>query len=154
METLSDEKLMVRFQRGEMRAFEILLGRHRRGMFNFVYRFAGAPDKAEDLVQEGFMRLVAARDTFARRSKFTTWLYTIARNLCIDDLRKRKHRNHLSLDQPRNPGDASEVTLMDRVRTDEPAPDRAAHNARLRAHIQHAVGALSEEQREVFLMRE
>jgi RNA polymerase sigma-70 factor (ECF subfamily) len=154
VESLTDEKLMARFQKGEMRAFEVLLARHRRGVFNFVYRFVGTPDKAEDMVQDVFLRMVAARESFQRRSKFTTWLYTIARNLCIDQLRKQKHRNHLSLDQPRNPGAESEVTLMDRVSSNDHEPDRRAHQRELRDYILRAIGELSEEQREVFLMRE
>jgi len=154
LEKLADEKLMARFQKGQMRAFEILLRRHRGGVFRFILRFTANRDTAEDLLQDTFMRVVAKKVSFERRSKFTTWLYTIARNLCIDHLRKMRHRNALSLDQPRNPGSESEVTLMDRVGSKDAPPDERAHEHRLRGHIARAVAELSQEQREVFLMRE
>ncbi len=154
LEKLSDEKLMARFQKGQLGAFEILLERHRRGIFYFILRFAYNRDTAEDLVQDVFLRVVAKKATFQRRSKFTTWLYTIARNLSIDHLRKMRHRNAASLDQPRKPGSESEVTLMDQIGTIEAPTDQKAHERRLRDHIARAIGSLSPEQREVFLMRE
>ena len=154
MEKLTDEKLMARFQKGEIQAFEVLLTRHRRGVFNFVLRFVGNRDLAEDLVQDIFLRLVAAAQSFQKRSKFTTWLYTIARNLCIDHYRKKQHRREASLDQPLNPGGESEATLMDRLPSNAPAPDRQATNLRIRDQIREALEKLSDEQREVFLMRE
>ncbi len=154
LEKLSDEKLMARFQKGQLGAFEILLERHRRGIFYFILRFAYNRDTAEDLVQDVFLRVVAKKATFQRRSKFTTWLYTIARNLSIDHLRKMRHRNAASLDQPRKPGSESEVTLMDQIGKIEAPTDQKAHERRLRDHIARAIGSLSPEQREVFLMRE
>ena len=154
LEKLTDEKLMARFQKGEIQAFEVLLARHRRGVFNFVLRFVGNRDLAEDLVQDIFLRLVAAAQSFQKRSKFTTWLYTIARNLCIDHYRKKQHRREASLDQPLNPGGESEATLMDRLPSNAPAPDRQATNLRIRDQIREALEKLSDEQREVFLMRE
>ena len=77
-ETLTDEALMARFQQGEVLAFEVLLQRHRRGVYHFIYRFTGNPDLAEDLLQDVFVRLVHSAASFERRSRFTTWLYTIA----------------------------------------------------------------------------
>ncbi len=150
----TDEKLMARFQTGDMRAFEVLLVRHRRGVFSFILRFANDRDTAEDLLQDVFMRVVDKAGSFESRSKFTTWLYTIARNLCIDHLRKMRHRRTLSLDQPVSPGEESGMTLMDRIESRNPAPDSQAHDRRVRQHILKAIAGLSQEQREVFLMRE
>lgn len=154
MEKLADEKLMARFQKGRLRAFEILFGRHRDGIFRFLLRFTRNRETAEDLLQEVFLRVVAKKDSFQQRSKFTTWLYTIARNLCIDHLRKMRHRNAASLDQPCRPGAESEVTLMDRIDSKAVPPDRKAHQIDLRQRIARAVEELRPEQREVFLMRE
>jgi RNA polymerase sigma-70 factor, ECF subfamily len=153
-ENLTDEELMARFQKGEMRAFEALLFRHRRGIYHFIFRFTGNPATTEDLLQDVFLRLVHSAAGFERRSRFTTWLYTIARNLCIDHLRKKKHRNAASLDQPIQHGDESESTLMQRIGSNDPPTDRLAHEHRLRQTLIQAIGSLSEEQREVFLMRE
>jgi RNA polymerase sigma-70 factor (ECF subfamily) len=154
MEKQSDEKLMARFQQGDMLAFEALLERHRRPVYRFIRRQVGHPNTAEDLLQDVFLRLVHRAQSFESRSKFTTWLYTIARNLCIDHLRKQVHRRAASLDQPLGAGEDQDVTLLSKLAGDEPAPDREAHNRRLRDCLQRAVEELSQEQREVFVMRE
>jgi RNA polymerase sigma-70 factor (ECF subfamily) len=149
----ADEDLMVMYQQGEVRAFEILLGRHRKSVYNFILRFVGDKETAEDLLQETFMRVIKGADAYKRQAKFTTWLYTIARNLCVDQTRRRKHRRHASLDAPM---DSSEDagSLMDVIASNEIASDRKSVNKELFATMQRAIAALSEEQREVFLMRE
>src|SRR3954469_12022451 len=91
-ETLADEALMVRYREGEVRAFELLLGRHRKPVFNYILRFVHDPALAEDLMQDTFLRVIKATGSYEQQSKFTTWLYTIARNLCVDQSRRAKHR--------------------------------------------------------------
>jgi RNA polymerase sigma-70 factor (ECF subfamily) len=149
----ADEDLMVRYQQGEVRAFEVLLGRHRKSVFNFILRYVGDKETAEDLLQETFMRVIKGADAYKRQAKFTTWLYTIARNLCVDQTRRRKHRKHASLDAPMAADDDS-GTLLDVLPSGEMASDRKSVNKQLYQRLQGAIGALSEEQREVFLMRE
>ncbi len=149
----ADEDLMVRYQQGEVRAFEVLLGRHRKAVFNFILRYVGDKETAEDLLQETFMRVIKGADAYKRQAKFTTWLYTIARNLCVDQTRRRKHRKHASLDAPMAAEDDS-GTLLDVIPSSEMASDRKSVNKQLYQRLQGAIGALSEEQREVFLMRE
>jgi RNA polymerase sigma-70 factor (ECF subfamily) len=149
----ADEDLMVLYQRGEVRAFELLLSRHRKPVFNFILRFVGDRETAEDLLQEAFMRVIKGAEAYKRQAKFTTWLYTIARNLCVDQTRRRKHRKHASLDAPIDTGDDS-GTLLDVIPSNEMASDRKSVNKQLHATMQRAVEGLSEEQREVFLMRE
>ena len=149
----ADEHLMVLYQKGEVRAFEVLLSRHRKPVYNFILRFVGDKETAEDLLQETFMRVIKGAEAYKRQAKFTTWVYTIARNLCVDQSRRRKHRKHASLDAPL---DASEEsgTLMDVIPGNEMASDRKTVNKQLHATMQKAIAELSEEQREVFLMRE
>ena len=77
----ADEDLMVQYQKGEVRAFEVLLTRHRKPVYNFILRFVGDKETAEDLLQEAFMRVIKGAEAYKRQAKFTTWLYTIARNL-------------------------------------------------------------------------
>src|SRR5688572_2863473 len=148
-----DEDLMVQYQQGEVRAFEILLGRHKKPVFNFILRFVGDRETAEDLLQETFMRVIKGAEAYKRQAKFTTWLYTIARNLCVDQTRRRKHRRHASLDAPMSASEDS-GTLMDVIPGSEMASDRKSVNKELHETMQRAIAGLSEEQREVFLMRE
>lgn len=141
------------YQRGEVSAFEVLLTRHRRPVFNFLVRLVGDRATAEDLLQECFLRIIKGAERYKRQAKFTTWLYTIARNLCVDQARRRKHRNHASLDAPLDRHD-DQGTLLDVVASGEPAGDRHTANHQLHERMQRAIAALSDDQREVFLMRE
>jgi RNA polymerase sigma-70 factor (ECF subfamily) len=131
----------------------VLLTRHRKPVFNFILRFVGDRETAEDVLQEVFMRVIKGAEAYKRQAKFTTWLYTIARNLCVDQTRRRKHRKHASLDAPIDAGEDS-GTLMDVIPSGEMASDRKSVNKQLHENMQRAIVALSEEQREVFLMRE
>src|SRR5215468_2891832 len=91
---------MARYQRGDVRAFEVLLARHRKPVYNFILRFVGSREQAEDLLQETFLRVIKGADSYQREAKFTTWLYTIARNQCVDLSRRMKLRRMSSLDAP------------------------------------------------------
>ena len=149
----TDEALMERYRDGDVRAFEVLLARHRRPVYNFLLRSVLEPAQAEDLLQETFLRVIKGSEDYERQAKFTTWLYTIARNLCVDASRRAKHRRAQSLDMPLG-GDDGGRTLLD-VTADKNAPvDRAVIGKQLGQRIQAAVDSLVEEQREVFLMRE
>jgi RNA polymerase sigma-70 factor, ECF subfamily len=151
----TDEALMGLYQKGEVRAFEILLERHRRPVFNFIYRYVGNKAQAEDALQDVFLRVIRNASSYQRNARFTTWLYTIARNLCVDVSRRAKHRRAASLDQPisREEG-AKGASLGDFVADRGAAVDRQAIGNELRGRIERAVEHLVEEQREVFVMRE
>lgn len=149
----ADEVLMVAYQKGDVRAFELLLTRHKKPVFNFILRFVGSRETAEDLLQETFLRVIKGAEAYQRQAKFTTWLYTIARNLCVDQSRRAKHRKAQSLDAPMS-NSADSGTLLDVVPSTEIASDRQAVNKELQVRLQEALARLSEEQREVFLMRQ
>jgi len=154
LEQLSDEELMETYQQGDTRAFEHLLKRHRKPVYNFLYRQVGNSALAEDMLQEVFLRIIRGAPRYTRKAKFTTWMYTIARNLCVDQSRRAKHRQHPSLDQPLGRDSQGKRTLGDRMASQGPAVDRQAIGSELRDHLAEAISTLSEEQREVFLMRE
>ncbi len=151
----SDEGLMLRYQKGDVRAFEILLGRHRRPVFNFILRYVGEPAQAEDLLQEVFLRVIKGAESYQKQAKLTTWLYTIARNLCVDASRRGKHRKAYSLDVPMDTDAGKDgATLLDVVADKAPGTDRKVMSKELHGRLHAAIGSLSEDQREVFLMRE
>ena len=149
----ADEALMIQYQKGNVRAFEILLERHRKPVYNFIFRFVRSRETAEDLLQDTFLRVIKGAANYKRKAKFTTWLYTIARNLCVDHSRRKKHRKHPSLDQPMTKSEES-GTLLDVVPGKEMASDRKAVSRQLHMTMHNAIANLSVEQREVFLMRE
>ena len=88
---LSDEALMARIARSNGRAFEILVRRHQRRILNLIYRSIGDRIQAEDVAQEVFLRVWRAAEDYKPKAKFTTWVYRITVNLCLDVL-KESHR--------------------------------------------------------------
>lgn len=149
----TDEALMLRYRDGEVRAFELLLTRHRRPVYNFILRFVGNPMQAEDLLQETFLRVIKVAENYERQAKFTTWLYTIARNLCVDASRRGKHRKATSLDAPLEE-DGESAALVEILPSQGQAVDRQVIDKQAGVRIQQAIDRLVEEQREVFIMRE
>jgi RNA polymerase sigma-70 factor (ECF subfamily) len=150
----SDEELMLQFQRGEQSAFAQLVRRYQGPVYNFVARHLSGVTGADDVTQDTFARVVQNAVDFKHESKFSTWLFAIARNLCVDELRKRSHRKHPSLDAARPGADADGPTLGETVPDARADVERGATQDELRSRIARAVAALPDDQREVFLMRE
>jgi RNA polymerase sigma-70 factor (ECF subfamily) len=151
----ADEALMLRYQRGDSGAFAELVRRHEKSLYNFVLRQTRSAPAAEDITQEAFLRVVQRAADFKHEARFTTWLFTIARNLCVDQARKAKLRRHPSLDGPAG-DDEGARPLLEVVPDGRPdgEVDRAAEWSSMRRSIVSAVDSLPDEQREVFLLRE
>jgi RNA polymerase sigma-70 factor, ECF subfamily len=150
----SDELLMLAFKKGDARAFDTLVRRHRTSVFNFILRYTGQRARAEDLLQETWLKVVRSSPDYEPKARFLTWLYTIARNLCVDSARKESYRAADSLDAPVAAAEADGPSLGEVLPDGKAAPDRAAYNARMRPLLEQAIRALPEEQREVFILRE
>ena len=146
----TDEQLMRRFQRGEARAFETLMRRHRTPVHSFLCRLTGDRARAEDLLQETFLRVVKAAAGWEPKALFRTWVFTIARNLAADEARRQAFRATDPLDAQRDDG----APRREPVAEATPAPDDAAGDALVRPRLEAALQALPAEQREVFLLRE
>ena len=154
-EEVTDEVLMMRFQAGDRAAFASLVRRHKTPIYNFTLRLVRSTSAAEDLTQDVFVKVVQSAVDFKHESRFTTWAYTIARNLCIDHLRKMSFRQHPSLDQAQ--GDSPDgPTLLDRTADGHhrASVERTVIDREMGQRITRSVEALPEEQREVFLLRE
>lgn len=148
-----DEALMLRYQQGDRAAFASLVRRHQSPLFNFALRQVRTPELAQDIVQETFVRVVQKAADFKHEARFTTWVYTITRNLCIDHLRKGALRKHPSLDESR--GEEGEgPTLGEQTADPRASVEREATGTELKTRILRAVDKLPDDQREVFLMRE
>lgn len=145
---------MLAFKSGDARAFATLVQRHRQAVYNFILRYVGHRQRAEDVLQETWLKVVRSSGEYEPRARFTTWVYTIARNLCVDSARKESYRHSESLDAAA--GDDPEGRSLGELVPDEGGvtPDRAAHNVRLRPLLERALASLPSEQREVFLLRE
>lgn len=153
--SVTDELLMIRYQRGDREAFAWLVRRHHQRVYNFILRLVKQPTAAEELAQETFLKIVKNSSTFKHEARFSTWLYAIARNLCIDHQRKQRLRRHASLEQPL-PGDQTGRPLGESL--PDPSPrssvERSTTKGRMAQAISAAVESLPEDQKEVFLLRE
>lgn len=151
----TDEALMSAYRTGDQRAFDVLVLRHSRGIYNFMLRSVRSPARAEELLQEVLVRVIRSKDRYQRSAKFTTWVYTIARNLCVDESRRARFRDHDSLDAPvRRGGRRKQGSRLSGMPADQMSTDQAAEVPRLRRRLADAVDRLPGEQREVFLMRQ
>lgn len=156
-EEVTDEVLMMRFQGGDQSAFARLVRRHKTPVYNFILRSVRSREIAEDLVQDVFVKVVQNATEFKHEARFSTWAYTIARNVCIDHLRKAALRRHPSLDQTANNNSGEDgPTLGERIADSHftASADRVAIGSELGQRITRAVEDLPPEQREVFLLRE
>lgn len=154
LDDLEDSELMLRYSQGDERAFTLLFERHKRPLYTFILRSCGRPDVADELLQDVFLRVINSATTYKPTAKFTTWIYRIARNACIDAARKRSRADLYSL-QSSIADDESSETFQDRLVDDQArAGDVNADRRAFRDRLQQALESLPEEQREVFLLRE
>ena len=144
---------MAAYQRGDLGAFEALVVRHERRLWNFLRRFVRDPEAAEDLLQEVFLRMVKSAPQWRPTAKVTTWLFTIARNLCVDHTRAAVHRRAASLDSPGPAGDEG-APWVERLPAAGPGAEGAVMGRQLAVELDAALATLPVEQREVFLLRE
>ena len=152
IESLGDEALMERFIGGDSRALGVLYDRHARALKAFAIQQGAA--RPDDVVQDAFLRVVRNAQGFKGQAKFRTWLFTIARNLCVDASRRDRFRSGPSLDAPW--GDDDGPTLGERIASDAVGLDASRNTADLQFSKVYSValGRLPDEQREVFTLRE
>jgi len=152
LKELDDSALVAAFLDGERRAFNELVERYQSRLLNFVYRTTGDRERAEDLVQETFIRIYRHLHRFDQSKKFSTWAYTIASNLAKNELRNRS-RNPLVLFQAiRKSWEADQRPLEWEDNTYR--PDDLFRKRHLRQMVEEAVDELPEHHREVFMLRE
>ncbi len=149
---LDDSAVVQAFLDGDARAFTDLVVRYQARLLNFVYRTIGDRERAEDLVQEAFVRVHRHLHRFDQSKKFSTWIYTIASNLAKNELRNRS-RNPLVLFQAfRKQWEADHRPLQ--FEDTSARPDDLFRKRHLRELVDWAVKKLPEHHRVVFVLRE
>jgi RNA polymerase sigma-70 factor (ECF subfamily) len=152
LDELDDSGLVAAYLSGDKRAFTELADRYHGRLINFVYRTTGDRERAEDLVQETFIRVYRHLHRFDQSKKFSTWVYTIASNLAKNELRNRS-RNPLVLFQTiRASWDADQRPLEWEDNTYR--PDDLFRKRHLRQMVESAVAKLPDHHRTVFILRE
>jgi RNA polymerase sigma-70 factor (ECF subfamily) len=103
LDSISSEDLMAQAAGGDDYAFEILVQRHQASILNLIYRFVGNRTEAKDLAQEVFVRVWQAAKSYKPKAKFSTWIYRIAVNLCLNELKSVKRRRLIPLGTEEKP---------------------------------------------------
>ena len=152
LRALDDSAVVAAFLGGEERAFQELVDRYQTRLLNFVYRTIGDREKAEDLVQEVFIRVYRHLHRFDASKKFSTWIYTIASNLAKNELRNRS-RNPLVLFQAIKKNWQDEDRPLQFEDTNS-RPDDLYRKRHLRELVEESVAQLPAHHREVFVLRE
>ena len=144
----SDEELIARFQQGDAYAYDLLVKRYKEPLMNYIYRFVGDRNDAEDILQETFLRLYKNKHYYREIARFSTWIYTIAGNLAKTELRKRKRRQFFSINNYMSTD--KDYELPDKNIT----PDKYTDSAITDTEIQKAINRLSPKFRQVILLRD
>ncbi len=149
---LTDSQVVQSFLDGEVRAFSELVKRYDKRLLNFVYRTVGDRERAQDLVQETFVRVYRHLRRFDQTKKFSTWIYTIAGNLAKNELRNRS-RNPLILFQAIKKNWEADHRPLEWEDT-KLRPDDLYRKRHLKELVERAVAELPEHHRMVFVLRE
>ncbi len=149
-QTDPDAALMLRVKRGDRAAFATLVEKYKQPLFNFVFRTLRDEAEAEDVAQNTFLQVWKSRARYERTAKFSTWLFTIARNLCLNEIRRRSRHPAESLeethaeneDQPQRQYEDKKIFL----------PTETALHGELARKIEEALAELPENQRTAILL--
>ena len=149
---MSDEQAMWRVQmHDDNQAFAQLLSRWEGPIKRLCIRMLNDEHKAEDVTQEAFARIYAKRKDFQHGSKFSTFIWRVATNLCLDELRRIKRRRELTI-LPQTM-DSSETDVWEELPSDGPGPDESAVTDEQAEFVRRAVAQLPEHYRSVVVLR-
>ncbi len=136
----SDKELMERFLRGEVEGFNLLVKNYKVRLYSVLYRLLGNREEAEDILQETFLRVYKQRESYDFAYSFSTWIYTIALNLCKNLYKRKKKVRFLGLDSVANQPD--------------PNSENLGNKNRLSSILEGAIGSLPFKYRTVLLLRD
>lgn len=146
-----DVQLMLRFRAGDEAAFRELFEKHGKAIVNFAYNFVGNKPRAEELAQDVFFQIYRAGPRYEPHAKFTTWLYRIATNACLNEVRRpeRRYRTRPLEYESDDPRERGEIALPD---PDAISGESALAGRELEDRIRDVLGALPENQRAALVL--
>ncbi|WP_335870894.1 RNA polymerase sigma factor SigW [Bacillus sp. 2205SS5-2] len=142
-------KRIKQVMKGDQNAFAEIVELYKDKVFQICYRMLGNRHEAEDMAQEAFMKAYINIHTFQQNRKFSTWLYRIATNLCIDRIRKKKPDYYLDAEVRGTEG----LTLYSQVSTDAALPEEEVESMELQETIQKKISNLPEKYRSVIVLK-
>jgi RNA polymerase sigma-70 factor, ECF subfamily len=145
-----DAALMLRVKEGDLGSFEILVEKYKHPVMNLLYRTLPDAIEAEDLAQQVFIQVYKSAPRYQVAAKFSTWLFTIARNLCLNEIRRRSRHPAESLENTLPENEDQPARQYEDTKTFSP-PESLLHGE-LEQKIEHALAALPEKQRTALLL--
>lgn len=146
-----ERELIRRAQRGDRAAFDALVRLYDHEVLHLALKLVGSPEEAQDLYQEAFLKVYRSLALFRFDSRFSTWLYRVVMNVCLDHLRRQKGRSEVQ--PPANP--ESDTEYFQTVADDRPGlnPERSLKGREIAGRIQSALQGLNPRERMVFELR-
>lgn len=150
----SDKELIERFRKGDKSAFEQLVLRHQRRVYNLAFRITGLPDEAQELAQEIFIKVYQKLDTFRGDAAFTTWLYQVAANHSKNRLKYLKRRKYYSTSSVDEPIEGTNGSIEKQYKSPEPTPEDILNSSQLQKIVQEKLNELPDAHRMVLVLRD
>lgn len=146
------EKLLVKkSQSGDVESFELLIGSYDKRAYNIAYRVMGNEEDAKDMAQEALIKVFRSLKDFKGQSSFSTWLYRIVTNVCLDELRRKKNEKYVSMDSTIQT-DSGELNME--LCSDKETPEIVYERVEQRELIKNAIRELNEEYRSAIVLRD
>lgn len=147
---ISDGMLVTRTLSGDQSAFELLVQRYHTPLFNFICHLLGDYDQGCDVLQQVFLQLYISMPTLRTGEPLKAWLFQVARNRCLDELRRKRSIHFSELDANHDDDDLSPLDIMPDT---QPLPDEMAERSDLQQALRKAIDALPPKFRSVVLLR-
>jgi len=146
-----DFELLAKFKKGDQQAFELLVRKYKMTVYNTIYSIMGNAQEADDIAQEVFLKVYTKADSFKGESSFSTWLYRITVNRCVDELRRRKNKI-ISYETEFN--QEEKLKLKDVLASRENDITEKLRRKELQDIIQKAMNSLPEKYRIILTLKE
>ena len=146
-----EHELVKSSKRGDVKAFETLIESYQKKVYNIALKMMGNPEDANDLAQESFIRVFKSIDKFKEQSSFSTWIYRITTNICLDELRKRKNKKTFSIDEDIKYND---IEIPRQIQDEGPLPEDILESKETSQIVRKAINCLSDQHKTVLVLRD
>ena len=150
---MTDSELIGKFLTGDVNAFNTLVWRWEKSVYNFILRYIGDREESQDICQKTFIRVYRKLNRLRDTEKFSTWLYQIAINICRDEIKSRSRRKTFSLDHLQENNNGVQSDLLNLTTDSKSEPEEQVHQRDVSALIGRALQTLPEEQKVVIIMK-
>ena len=145
-----DKELVVKAKQGDKQAFTMLFDKYKVRITSYLHGFVGDHAEAQDLTIETFLKIYQKLDLYKEEGRFSSWLYTVARNVAKNKLRQRRYRKEVSLDKSIQKAD--DVTLKDVIEDNRERPDYKARSHELKDVVFKIISGLDKKYKDVLLL--